>query len=119
SGSITVSNAITLTTVARLDLETGGGVIEKNAGAIVVANLAIRAVNAVSMPQANDVTTGALAADVTGAGQGFTFTDGNDLTIGTADGLNGAITNGGAITVDTAGNLTVNQNVSAGAATIS
>src|SRR5207302_1282613 len=119
SGSITISAAIDVSAkVGTLDLETGGGITEK-AGTVTVANLAIRAVNAVSMPQANDVTTGALAADVTGAGQGFTFTDANDLTIGTADGLNGATTNGGAITVDTAGNLTVNQNVSAGAATIS
>jgi hypothetical protein len=122
SGNITVSNAIALTAAATLDLETGGGVSETiipNLGTISVANLAIRAVNAVAMNNANDVTTGALAADVTAAGQGFGFTDANGLTIGTADGLMGITTNGGAIVVlANAGNLTVNNNVSAGAATI-
>ncbi|MBI1918387.1 MAG: hypothetical protein HYS12_27160, partial [Planctomycetes bacterium] len=120
SGSITVTAAIAPTNVPTLDLETGGGISESAAGdTITVPNLAIRAVNAVTLDQANDVTTGALAANVSGANQSFNFTDANDLTIGTADGLMGITTNGGTIVVTTTnGNLTVNNNVSAGAANI-
>src|SRR5262249_54324495 len=82
-------------------------------------DLVIRAVNAVTLDQANDVETTTLAAVVTGAGQGFTFTDANDLTIGTVDGVSGITTSDGAIAVSTTGgDLTVNDNVSAGAATI-
>ncbi|MCI0684956.1 MAG: hypothetical protein L0Y71_22905 [Gemmataceae bacterium] len=60
-----------------------------------------------------------VGAVVSGAGQGFTFTDANDLTIGTVSGTVGITTSGGPIDVTTtAGPLTVSQNVSAGAATI-
>jgi hypothetical protein len=119
SGNLNVSAAVNLATqVGTLDLETGGGITQGAGATLTIPNLALRAVNAVTLNQANDVTTGALAADVTGAGQSFSFTDANDLTVGTADGLSGITTNGGVISVDTTGNLTVDQNVSAGAATI-
>jgi hypothetical protein len=119
SGNISVSNGITLTNATTLDLETGGDVSEGASGTIAVPDLAVRAVNAVTMNNANDVSGNTLAANVTGAGQGFSFTNNGPLTIGTVDGLQGITTNGGAITVTaTAGNLTVNNNVSAGAATI-
>ena len=115
SGDITVSNAITLTNVTTLDLETGGGVSETtspNVGTIAVADLVVRAVNAVTLTNANDVSANTLAADVTGAGQGFSFVNSGDLTIGTVDGVSGITTNGGAIAVSTTnGDLTVNQPV--------
>ena len=56
----------------------------------------------------NDVTT--IAANVTGAGNAFSYTDANALTIGTVDGINGITTNNGAITVTTTnGALTVSN----------
>src|SRR5262249_12785752 len=49
----------------------------------------------------------------------FTFVNAGDLTIGTVDGIVGVTTNDGAINIQTlSGNLTVNNDVSAGAATI-
>ena len=97
-----------------------GGISESGFGAVIAANVAVSALDAVTLDQQNDVTTGALAARITGAGQGFSFTDVNDLTIGTVAGpIIGITTNNGPIAVTTtAGPLIVNQNVSAGAATI-
>ena len=70
----------------------------------------------------NDVTT--LAANVTGAGNAFAYTDANALTIGTVDGINGVSTNNGAISVTTTnGALTVSNtpaapDVNAGTSTV-
>ncbi len=58
-----------------------------------------------------------MAATVTGAGLGFTFTQGftANLVIGSVDGLAGVTTNGGAILVSTtAGNLQVSSAINAG-----
>jgi hypothetical protein len=119
SGNITVTAPIAPANVTALDLETGGGVTQTAGSTITIPDLAIRAVNAVNLPEANDVEATSLAANVTGAGQSFTFTDANALTIGTVDGLSGITTNGGAITVTaSAGDLSVNQNVSAGSANV-
>ncbi|MDB5307830.1 MAG: repeat protein, partial [Gemmataceae bacterium] len=104
--------------VTTLSLRTAGGITETPGASITVPNLVIHAVNAVTMDNANDVTTGDLEAQVVGAGQGFRFTDKNDLAIGAAGSSMGISTNGGAIAVTaTAGTLTVNTSVSAPAGT--
>jgi hypothetical protein len=119
AGNVTVSAAIAPAGVGTLDIETGGGVSQSAGATVTVANLAIRAANAVVLGQANDVAGGSLAASVSGAGQSFQFTDANSLAIGTADGLSGITTNGGAVLVGTnTGDLTVSANVSAGPALI-
>jgi autotransporter-associated beta strand protein len=122
NGDLAVTDAINLVGSATLDLETGGDIVESgypNGGSIAVPHLAIRAANSVIMDQANDVLDATLAAVVSGAGQGFTFTDVNDMAIGSVDGLDGVTTLHGAIVVLTFnGSLTVNQNVNAGVASI-
>ncbi len=97
AGFVTISNAITLTNATTLDLETGGSISETtspNVGTVSVADLAVRAVGAVSLGQANAVT-GAFAA----TGPSVLFVNGGDLTIGTADGLVGVTSTAGAIDV--------------------
>src|SRR5207249_4341253 len=112
TGPITLTAALAPAHVGVLNLESVNAITQNAAAALTIPSLAIQAFGPVLLDQANDVTTGALAANIDGAGQGFTFTDANDLTVGTADGVSGIATNGGHITVDTTtGNLTVNQNV--------
>jgi uncharacterized repeat protein (TIGR01451 family) len=94
SGNITVSAAIAPAHVSTLDLETAGGVTQSMGATLTIPSLAIRAVNTVVLNQANDVTTGVLAANVIGSGQGFTFTDANGLTVGSVDGLAGVTASG-------------------------
>src|SRR5207253_5025245 len=90
-----------------------------NVGTITVGNLGLRAVNAIAMTNANDVTVGALGASVTGAGQGIAFIDANDLTVGSPNGVNGITTNGGAVFLNTTnGNLAVTTAINAGSAPI-
>src|SRR5581483_233097 len=84
---------------------------------ITVSNLAVQSVGAVTLTTAgNDV--GTLAANVSGAGNAFSYTDSNALTIGTVDGVTGITTNGAAITVTSGGALTVGQNVAAGSGVV-
>jgi hypothetical protein len=102
-----------------LDLETGGGISETttpHVATISVTNLAVGAAGAVAMNNNNLAHT--LAVNVTGAGQAFNFRNVSDLTLGTVDGLIGLTTNSGAITFSVVGNLTVNNNVSTGAASM-
>ena len=88
-------------------------------GTLTAASVSVNAVNAVVLTGANDLTTGALAAKVTGSGQGFTFNAASTLTIGSAGGVTGITTNAGTITVTTTDfNMTVNQNVAAGAGAV-
>jgi Domain of unknown function DUF11/FG-GAP-like repeat len=116
---LTLDAAIRAGAGAMILASTTGGISETGNGTIAASSVAVTALDAVTLDRANDVTTGALAAAVTGIGQGFTFTDANDLTIGTVAGVVGISTSAGPIAVNTtAGNFTVNQNVSAGAATI-
>jgi uncharacterized repeat protein (TIGR01451 family) len=124
SGAVTVSAAVgPLTGIQTLDLETSGGVTAAGANGIKVTNLAIRAGNAVVMTGTGNDVTGSLAAQVTTGLQGFSFSDANDLTIGTVDGLAGVTTSNGAINVASGvaagpGNLIVNKDVNAHAAPI-
>ena len=86
--------------------------MSQNVNANLTADhLAVQAVGNVSMAEGNHV--GDLAANVTGSGSTFNFTNSStNLTIGTDDGVSGITTNNGVITVTTnSGNLTVSQNV--------
>ena len=66
----------------------------------------------VTLNEANNLTT--IAANVTGAGNAFSYTDANALAVGSVDGINGVTTNNGAITVATTnGALTVSNTAAA------
>jgi hypothetical protein len=120
-GSIAVTGPITAHSgYSVMSLFTGGGIAAASGGSIAVNQLAVQAVNAVVLDQGNDVAQ-ALAASVTGPGQGFTFTQGsaNTLSIVSVDGVTGITTNGGAISVITTGSgLQVNTAINAGSAPI-
>src|SRR5262249_25272770 len=118
SGNMSVAAAIPPPRAPVLALTTRGTPTQTAGSTITIPNLAIRATNAVTLTQNNDVTTGALAASVTTGGQTFSFTDVNSLTIGSVDGLAGITTEDAAITVTTTGNLTVNNNVNAKSGTV-
>ena len=118
SGSINVSAAVSATGAPVLSLQTGGGVAEAAGASLVAGQLAILSANAVTLNQpGNDAAT--LAGFVGATNQAFTYTDSNGLTIGAVDGLVGITTNNAAITVSTSGDLTINNNVTAGAGAIS
>src|SRR5207244_3847700 len=93
-------------------LQTGSDISE--AGSIAVAKLSVRAAGNVTMNGGNDVDV--LAAGLSGVGKAFSFTDVDDLTVGTV-GFAGIATNGGNITLTAqggAGLITVNQPISTG-----
>ena len=120
SGNMTISAAIDTLNTTTTSLISGGTVTQT--APITETNLAVTSVGAVTLTNAgNDVTT--IAANVTGAGNAFSYTDANALTIGSVDGING-ITNNGAITVTTTnGALTVSNtpaapDVNAGTSTV-
>lgn len=124
AGQITVSAAMTLpSTVPILDLETGAGVADVGGSSgISVTSLAIRAgTGAVSLNGAgNNVSN--LAGVISGAAQGFFFTDNSasasdPLTITTVDGQDGLTTNNGDITL-TADDMNIVQPVQAGSGVI-
>jgi len=90
-GSIVITAAINPVNVGALSLQTtGAGTIAQTSTISVdsgTGGLAVQAQTAVALNQANDV--GVLAALVTGAGHGFSFTNSHLLTIGTVDGVSG------------------------------
>ena len=115
SGNLTISAAIDTANTTTTTLISGGTVTQT--APITETNLAVSSVGAVTLTNAgNDVTT--LAANVTGAGNAFSYTDANALTIGTVDGINGVTTNNGNIGLQTGGALAINQALSAGTATV-
>ncbi|MDB5385367.1 MAG: Extracellular serine protease precursor, partial [Planctomycetaceae bacterium] len=105
-----------------LSLITGSGVTET--GTLTYANgLRISAVGTVNLPGANNV--GTLAAAVSGAGNGFSYNDADNVTVGSVDGVNGVTTSNGAIAISTtSGSINVTDTasaieISAGTSTIS
>ena len=103
TGSISITAPISGTTYSTLSLRTGGGISQSIGSTITVAHLAIQSATSVSFLEANDVQTNTLAANLTAAGQGFTFFDLSSQTVGTVDGLVGITTNGGPITLTAGG----------------
>ena len=92
TGDIEVNAAITITNAPTLSLISGGAasatITDTAAGSIVVANLSASGMDGVTLDSAgNDV--GTLAGVVTTAGGDFSFTDADDLIIGTVDGVSG------------------------------
>jgi hypothetical protein len=116
SGQITVSAAISPAGTTNLHLLTGAGIGTSGAGAIVVGNLALSAKGPVSLLGANDVD--ALAAVVTGVNETLSFSDSDDLSVGTVDGVTGITTTNGDLLLDAGTTLTVNQAIDAGTGTV-
>jgi len=106
TGGLSVTAAIAPSGTTTLSLLTGGTVTDTNT--ITETNLAIQSVGAVTLNSANNVTT--LAANVTGAGNAFSYTNEADsVAIGSVDGVNGITTLGGAVTVAAVSGLTSSQ----------
>jgi hypothetical protein len=101
SGQITVSDVVSPGGTTRLHLFTGSGIGTTGLGAIVETNLALSAVGAVSLMNANDVDN--IAALLTGPGLPFAFQDVDGLTIASVDGVVGVTTSGGNITLQLGG----------------
>lgn len=102
-------------------LHSGGALSQTEAGRIVATSLRAEAVNTSALGSASN-NVGTVAAAISGANQGFTYTDANSLTVGTVDGLSGVVTNGGDVnlrTVSTAAgqNLVLAQAVDTGGST--
>ncbi|MBL4664793.1 MAG: S-layer family protein, partial [Nitrospinaceae bacterium] len=117
AGAISVSSALTPANITNLSLLSDAGVSQSGSATITVAGLRIDVDDAVTLTEANNVTT--LAANVSTSGQTFSFTDSNALTVGTVDGTVGVTTSGGTITISTTtGTFTVTNNVAAGAAAV-
>ena len=112
SGSILVSSAIAPANTNTLSL-INNGTVSQNAGATITeSNLRISSDGAVTLTENNDA--GTIAANVTGLGNAFSFTDVNDLIVGTVDTVSGITTNGGNVTLDVGGSLTLNQPINGG-----
>jgi hypothetical protein len=110
TGNINVSAAVHPALTDTLTLITTGGI--GGGGTVTVKQLALTAGNGVNLTGANSV--GTLAGSVTSAGQGFSFSNAGTLTVGTVDGAAGITTNNGGVTVNTNGDLTILNNISAG-----
>ncbi|MBI3268847.1 MAG: filamentous hemagglutinin N-terminal domain-containing protein [Planctomycetes bacterium] len=122
SGNANVSVAISPGAAATLAIVTGGNVTQAAAATITETNLRISSVNAVTLNQANAITT--LAGVVSGAAQTFSFTESSGLTVDAVDGVDGVSTNNSAITLTaTTGGIIVNStpaanDVNAGTSTV-
>ena len=122
SGNMIISASLTPAGATTLSLISGSNVTENAGATITETNLAINAVGSVTLNEANNLTT--IAANVTGAGNAFSYTDANALAVGSVDGINGVTTNNGAIAVATTnGALTVSNtaavtDVNAGTSTV-
>ncbi|MFA5182277.1 MAG: hypothetical protein WC405_13235, partial [Syntrophales bacterium] len=114
AGAINVSTALTPAGVTNLALTTGANVTQAAGAKVTVTGLKIDAQTATTLNEANDV--GTLAAKIATAGQAFSYTDSNAVTVGEVDGMKGITTNGGTVTL-TADNMSLN-NVDVSGATI-
>lgn len=114
-------NAVSFNNGVLHDTSIGGDVIEviagaggvNGAGVITVDNLSISSVGTVNLTGNHNV--GTLAATVTQIGNGFTFNNGQNLTIGSVGAINGITTNDGVaiITTNNAG-LFINESIDLG-----
>jgi fibronectin-binding autotransporter adhesin len=96
---------------------TAGRAISQAAGTITTAQLSVTAANSSSLTEAGN-NVGTVSANITGAGQSFSYTDVDSLNVGSVGSLNGVTTNNGALTLSAgaggAGNLTFSQGINAG-----
>jgi VCBS repeat-containing protein len=122
AGNVTLLNTVTSDTVGSrnltVDASSGqagvaggqiffGGVLG-GAGTDALGVLTVLG-NGVTFTGTNNV--GTLAVALSGAGNGVSYTDADALTVGTVGGINGIMTNGGAVTL-TAASITLNAAVS-------
>src|SRR5262249_34322956 len=116
AGAITVSSAISPANAATLTLVSASSI--SGSGTVTVANFRLTSGGAITLTGANDVTN--LAANISGAGQPFAFTDVNGFTVGSVDSVAGITTNGGAISLTGGANslVTVNNAITAGNAPV-
>ncbi len=114
SGNMSISAALTPAATTTLSLISGGTITQT--AAITETNLGITSVGAVTLNNAGN-TVNTLAANITGAGNGISYTGltsaaATPLTIGSVDGINGIAAAGNvAVTTNTARTLTVAQPV--------
>ncbi len=116
TGDLTLaSNVVSGTAGTTLTAVTGA--VTEAGGAVTAGSLVVSAVKDSVLGGANQIPL--LAARITGAGAGFTFYDGQNLAVDIVGGVKGITTAGnGAINLQTAGTLTLNQAVNAGAGTV-
>ncbi|MFH0801083.1 MAG: filamentous hemagglutinin N-terminal domain-containing protein [bacterium] len=118
-GNITISAPIFSLNATTLVLGNSGGTsaISQNSGAMIsVTNLRLSSAGPVTLNEANHV--GKLAAEISGAGNAFSFTNADALNVGTVYSVNGITTNNGAVNLTTGDTLTLSQNLSAGTGTV-
>lgn len=117
AGAIVVSEDISPANATNLSLLSDEGVAQQVGDVITVTGLRVDADTAVSLNEANDVGTVAIA--VADASQAITFVAVDDVIVGTMDGTAGVTANGGAVSVSVSdGTLTINEDVAAGAASV-
>jgi hypothetical protein len=119
SGDLTVSAAITLTTVTTLDLETGGGIVQGASGSLTVPDLALRAVAGIGSAGALAVAGPTTVAFRNTANGNVQISGAGALTIGAVDGLDGTSGNevadlapGGFVTLSASSPITFAVNTS-------
>lgn len=92
-----------------------GGSISQSGGIISTNILEIDAGGAVSLNNANSVST--LAAHVMGGA--FSYKGASAITVGSSGSVNGVSTSGGNISLDSSAGITINQSVNAGSGSVS
>ena len=111
SADINLSNNTTPIPILRLDTGSGAGNVTATSGGIVVGQLAINANGTVNV---TDSTTSVTTLAIDAGTDPITFTNANDLTVGTVDGLVGFITSifTRTITLNVTGSLTQTARIS-------
>ncbi|HWO57677.1 MAG TPA: filamentous hemagglutinin N-terminal domain-containing protein, partial [bacterium] len=101
-------------------LSAPAGTISQTAGTITANALGVEATAAPAPSLTTAGTLNTIAANITGAGNPFSFTQAATFDVGTVGSIVGVTTSNGAITLTaSAGNLTMSQSVNSGAATTS
>jgi hypothetical protein len=110
AGSITITAPIDTANVNSLTLINNGPITQ--IASLTEPNLRIESTGPITLDNVNN-DVNILAANVSGLGNAFVFTDKDDLTIGTVDTVSGITTNNGDIIITTGdgGLLTLTQNI--------
>lgn len=121
SGSISITNALSNTSVSTLSLIAGSSISQSSGATLSIAdpsNLAISAVGTVTLTEANSIKK--VAATVSGSGNGFSLTSTTPLTVSNSaiDGITGVTTNNGPIALNTSGALILDANVISGTSSV-
>ena len=97
---------------------TGNPIVQSAVSGISASNLSVTSSTGVSLTGANNIANN-LAASITGAGSSFTYNSNSTINVGSVGPVVGISTSNGNATLNSAGNLNVNESINLGTGDLS